>query len=148
MKATTIKLFEGLESRSQNHLGSLNFDLLAINDFLHPFLSAGFYYKTFMWPKSFWEKFYEPAIRRAAGLGSLSGMPDPSTYDKGFLHCDVLIVGGGPAGLSAALEAGRANLKVIIADDDFLFGGRLNSENFIIDDQISSEWSKKSVEEL
>ena len=75
-------------------------------------------------------------------------MPDPSTYDKGFLHCDVLIVGGGPAGLSAALEAGRANLKVIIADDDFLFGGRLNSENFIIDDQISSEWSKKSVEEL
>ena len=148
VKATTIKLFEGLESRSQNHLGSLNFDLLAINDFLHPFLSAGFYYKTFMWPKSFWEKFYEPAIRRAAGLGSLSGMPDPSTYDKGFLHCDVLIVGGGPAGLSAALEAGRANLKVIIADDDFLFGGRLNSENFIIDDQISSEWSKKSVEEL
>ena len=60
VKATTIKLFEGLESRSQNHLGSLNFDLLAINDFLHPFLSAGFYYKTFMWPKSFWEKFMNP----------------------------------------------------------------------------------------
>ena len=148
VKATTVKLIEGLESRSQNHLGPLGFDLMAVTDLLHPFLGAGFYYKTFMWPKSFWEKVYEPAIRKAAGLGSLSGSPDPSTYDKGFLHCDVLIIGGGPSGLAAALEAGRANLNVIIADDDFELGGRLNSENFFINNNASSNWVSNTLVEL
>ena len=147
-KATTVKLFEGLECKSQNHLGPLGFDLMAITDFLHPFVGAGFYYKTFMWPKSFWEKVYEPAIRNAAGLGSLSGQSDPSSYDKGFLHCDLLIIGGGPSGLAAALEAGRANLNVIIADDDFEIGGRLNSENFIIDNELSSNWVQSTLNKL
>ena len=75
-KATTIKLFDGLTAKSQNHRGPLEFDFMAATDFLHPFLSAGFYYKTFMWPKSFWEKLYEPIIRSAAGLGALSGSKD------------------------------------------------------------------------
>ena len=147
-KATTIKLFDGLTAKSQNHRGPLEFDFMAATDFLHPFLSAGFYYKTFMWPKSFWEKLYEPVIRSAAGLGALSGKPDPSSYDKGFLHCDILIIGAGPSGLAAALEAGRSKLKVILADDDFLLGGRLNSEKFFIDKQSSDEWAKNAVAEI
>ena len=125
-KATSIELFDGLYATSQNHRGPLEFDFMAINDFLSPFLSAGFYYKTFMWPKSFWEKIYEPIIRSSAGLGSLSGKPDPSIYDKGFLHCDLLIIGSGPAGISAALQAGRSKLNVILADDDYILGGRIN----------------------
>ncbi len=84
---------------------------MAVNDLLSPFFAAGFYYKTFMWPKAFWEKLYEPMIRRAAGLGSLSGEADPDAYDKGFLHCDLLIIGAGPAGLAAALTAGRAGAR-------------------------------------
>ncbi|WP_292174861.1 2Fe-2S iron-sulfur cluster-binding protein, partial [Mesorhizobium sp.] len=104
-RAAVVELFEGLEARSQNRWPSLGFDALAINDLLSPFLTAGFYYKTFMWPKGFWEKLYEPAIRRAAGLGRLSMQADPDTYDKGFLHCDFLVIGGGAAGLAAALTA-------------------------------------------
>ena len=114
-RATVVELFNGLHAKSQNHKGPLTFDVMAINDYLSPFLSAGFYYKTFMWPKAFWEKLYEPVIRAAAGLGSLSGEEDPDTYDKGYLHCDLLIIGAGPAGLSAALCAGRAGLRVIVA---------------------------------
>ncbi len=72
-RATTVELFDGLEARSQNHRGPLKHDLMAINDLMSPFLAAGFYYKTFMWPKAFWEKLYEPVIRAAAGLGRLSG---------------------------------------------------------------------------
>ena len=74
-RATTVELREGLVARSQNRWPSLGFDVLAVNDLMAPFLGAGFYYKTFMWPKAFWEKVYEPAIRRAAGLGALSGDP-------------------------------------------------------------------------
>jgi len=80
---------------------------MAINDLAAPFLSAGFYYKTFMWPKSFWLKIYEPIIRRAAGLGALSGAHDIAHYDKAYAFCDMLIIGAGPAGLMAALTAGR-----------------------------------------
>jgi len=106
-RATVTELFDGLIAKSQNHRGPLAFDFMAANDFLAPFLSAGFYYKTFMWPKAFWEKLYEPVIRASAGLGSLSGQDDPDLYDKGFLHADLLIIGAGPAGLWSALKAGR-----------------------------------------
>jgi heterotetrameric sarcosine oxidase alpha subunit len=147
-RATVTELFDGLEANSQNHRGSLAFDLMAVNDFLPSFLSAGFYYKTFMWPKSFWEKVYEPTIRKAAGLGSLSGDEDPDTYDKGFLHCDVLVIGGGPAGLSAALAAGRAGAQVILADEDFRFGGRLLAEQFEIDGDHGVAWADRTIETL
>ena len=147
-RATTIKLFDGLKAKSQNHIGSVNFDLLAINDIMHPFLAAGFYYKTFMWPKAFWEKIYEPAIRRAAGLGTLTRTDDPDSYDKGFLHCDVLIIGAGPAGLQTALNLGRAGQRIILADEDFLMGGRLLSESHEINSEAGSIWLKASLEEL
>ena len=92
------ELFDGLTARSQNRFPSLGFDLLAVNDRLSAFFGAGFYYKTFMWPKAFWERVYEPLIRHAAGLGALSGEADPDVYDRGFLHCDLLVIGGGAGG--------------------------------------------------
>jgi sarcosine oxidase subunit alpha len=115
-RATTVELTDGLSARSQNHRGSLERDLLAINDLLAPFLAAGFYYKTFMWPASFWEKLYEPAIRASGGRGALSGVADPDTDDKGVLPCDLRVVGAGPAGRAAARAAGRAGARGILAD--------------------------------
>ena len=147
-RATTTELFDGLWAKSQNRVGSLRFDLMAINDRLSNFLTAGFYYKTFMWPAAFWEKLYEPIIRRAAGLGSLSLKDDPDCYDKGFLHCDLLVVGAGPAGLMAALTAGRHGADVILADEDFRLGGRLNSETLEISDQAGADWAAAAVAEL
>lgn len=147
-RATVAELFDGLDATSQNHRGSLENDLLAINDRLSRFLSAGFYYKTFMWPKAFWEKLYEPVIRASAGLGRLSMQPDPDVYDHGFLHCDLLVIGAGPAGLAAALEAGRAGARVILADEDFLPGGRLNSETYEVDGQPGAEWAAAARAEL
>jgi len=147
-RATVTELFDGLEAKSQNHRGPLGFDVMAANDFLSPFLSAGFYYKTFMWPKAFWEKLYEPVIRASAGLGTLSGEPDPDQYDKGFLHCDLLIIGAGPSGLAAALAAGRAGARVILADEDFLMGGRLNSETHTVENMEGSAWAQQATAEL
>ncbi|RMD88949.1 MAG: sarcosine oxidase subunit alpha family protein [Alphaproteobacteria bacterium] len=146
--ATMVELFDGLAASSQNHRGPLEFDLLAVNDLLSPFLAAGFYYKTFMWPKSFWEKLYEPVIRASAGLGRLSGKPDPDAYDHGFLHCDVLVTGAGPAGLAAALAAARAGARVIIADEDFLPGGRLNAETHQVEGQPGHAWAAAAWAEL
>ncbi|MDO7666106.1 MAG: 2Fe-2S iron-sulfur cluster-binding protein, partial [Loktanella sp.] len=147
-RATTVELFDGLTAKSQNRLGPLQFDLLAINDRFSNFLTAGFYYKTFMWPAAFWEKIYEPIIRHAAGLGSLSLQEDPDVYDKGFLHCDLLVIGAGPAGLAAALTAGRSGAQVILADEDFRMGGRLNSETFVLGDQSGADWADSVIAEL
>ena len=147
-RATVAELFDGLVAQSQNRWPSLRFDALSINDRLSGFFAAGFYYKTFMWPASFWEKLYEPIIRRAAGLGSLSRLEDPDAYDKGFLHCDVLIIGGGPAGLSAALTAGRAGARVILADEDFRLGGRLNAETHGIGGNAGADWADQAADEL
>jgi len=147
-RATVAELFDGLEATSQNAWPSLKFDALAINDRLNTFFTAGFYYKTFMWPAAFWEKVYEPIIRRAAGLGSLTKQEDPDDYDKGFLHCDLLIIGGGPAGLMAALVAGRAGARVILADEDFRLGGRLNAETFAVGDQTGADWAAGVAMEL
>ena len=147
-RATVTELFDGLTATSQNHRGSLEYDLMAVTDLMAPFLSAGFYYKTFMWPKAFWEKLYEPAIRKSAGLGRLSMQDDPDSYDKGFLHCDLLVIGAGPAGLSAALAAGRAGARVILADEDFAPGGRLNAETLEVDGMSGADWAAAAIAEL
>ncbi len=119
-----------------------------MNDAASDFLAAGFYYKTFMWPAPFWEKVYEPIIRKAAGLGALSMQEDPDEYDKGFRHCDLLIVGAGPSGLMAALTAGRAGKEVILADEDFAMGGRLLSEQMEVGSTSALDWSTQTIAEL
>ena len=147
-RATTAQLFEGMTAKSQTKMGLLSFDLMAINDFLSPLLGAGFYYKTFMWPAAFWEKIYEPIIRKAAGLGSLSGLADPDQYDKGYLHCDLLVIGSGPSGLMAALAAAKSGLQIILADEDFCLGGRLNAERQEIDGMESAAFAESCLAQL
>ena len=147
-RATTVELTDGLTAASQNHRGPLGFDVMAVNDWLSPFLGAGFYYKTFMWPGSFWERLYEPLIRRSAGLGALSGEPDPACYDTGYLHCDILVIGAGAAGLMAALAAGQGGARVILADEDTVLGGRLNAETATVDDRPGSAWAAAIAAQL
>ncbi|RJG44124.1 sarcosine oxidase subunit alpha [Mesorhizobium sp. DCY119] len=147
-KATTAELYDGLDALSQNRWPSLGFDVMAVNSLLSPIFVAGFYYKTFMWPAKFWEKLYEPAIRRAAGLGRPSGIADPDHYEKAWAHCDVLVVGSGPAGLAAALAAGRTGARVILAEEDRLAGGRLNSDGGEIDGMPAGEWLAGALAEL
>ena len=147
-RATTVELFDGLSAVSQNRWPSLARDVGSINDWLSPFFVAGFYYKTFMWPAAFWEKLYEPLIRRAAGLGRAAAAEDPDHYEKVFAHCDVLVIGGGPAGLAAALAAGRAGARVILADEGPALGGRLLSEHYEIDSTPAHEWAARVEAEL
>lgn len=123
LRATAVEIYEGLNARSQNRWPSLETDFGAINDRLGRFFPAGFYNKTFMWPRSFWEKLYEPAIRRMAGLGDAPTEADPDEYSATYAHCDVLIVGAGPAGIDAALEASAARKKVILIDEQDQLGG-------------------------
>ena len=147
-RVTMTELFDGLDARSQNRWPSLGFDLMSVNNRLSSFLGAGFYYKTFMWPKKFWELVYEPIIRRAAGLGALSGEDDPDVYDRGYRHCDLLIIGAGPAGLMAALTAGRAGAEVILVDEDFRAGGRLTLETHDVGGMAGCDWADSAIAEL
>ncbi|HEX9789726.1 MAG TPA: sarcosine oxidase subunit alpha family protein [Kiloniellales bacterium] len=124
LRATQIELVEGLQARSQNCWPSVDFDIGAVNDRLARFMPSGFYYKTFMWPAAFWMR-YEYFIRHAAGLGTAPTGRDPDHYDKTFAHCDVLVVGAGPAGLAAALAAARTGARVILAEQDSEVGGAL-----------------------
>jgi sarcosine oxidase subunit alpha len=128
LRATQIELFDGLYAESQNRLPSLKFDIGAINSVLSRFFPAGFYYKTFMWPAAMWMK-YEHVIRHAAGLGrAADDHNDPDRYERMHAHCDVLVAGGGAAGLMAALQAGMAGARVILADEQAEFGGWLLGE--------------------
>src|SRR5580704_15813693 len=117
LRATTIELHESLTARTQNAWPSVQFDMGAVADFLSPLLSAGFYYKTFMWPAAFWQRLYEPAIRAAAGLGRAPTGPDPDRYLHHYAHCDVLVIGAGPAGLAAAAAAAAKSERVILCDE-------------------------------
>lgn len=127
-RATVQEIWDGLETTSQNKFPSLKFDIGAVNDGAYMLFSAGFYYKTFMWPKNFWHKVYEPFIRAAAGLGVSPTEEDPDTYASRNLHCDVLIVGAGPTGLAAARAAAVDGLKVVLVDEHSECGGTLLSE--------------------
>ncbi|HHY01485.1 MAG TPA: FAD-dependent oxidoreductase, partial [Paracoccus sp.] len=127
-RATVQEIWEGLETTSQNRFPSLKWDVGAVNDAAYMLFSAGFYYKTFMWPKSFWNRVYEPFIRAAAGLGVAPTEADPDQYASRYLHCDVLIVGAGPAGLAAARAAVAEGLRIVIVDENAEPGGTLLSE--------------------
>jgi sarcosine oxidase subunit alpha len=125
LRATQVELYESLAAESQNRWPSLAFDAGRISDFLSPLFPAGFYYKTFKWPRSGWHRLYEPFIRRAAGLGRAPTEADPDRYAQRFAHCDVLVVGAGPAGLAAALAAAATGARVILCDEQAEPGGSL-----------------------
>ena len=151
VRATEQELYEGLEATSQNCWPSVEFDIGGINNFISPVLPAGFYYKTFMWPKKFWNSVYEPAIRKSAGLGKSPTQADPELYEHKYIHCDVLIVGGGIAGIIAAnISADNGNNTLLIDDKKILGGNTIfqNNENFKINDKNSSAWLNDIVKDL
>jgi len=146
--ATEIELVEGLVAKSQNCWPSVNFDFGAINNLLSRFFPAGFYYKTFMWPKNFWYKIYEPIIRRAAGLGVAPLKPDPDRYEHKFEFCDVLVAGSGPSGLSSALAAAKNGARVILAEDKPRFGGSLLNDEVTIGNKKGKDWADEVILQL
>jgi heterotetrameric sarcosine oxidase alpha subunit len=148
VNVTEVELVEGLRIESQNCWPSVNFDVGGINNFLNRFFPAGFYYKTFMWPKSFWYHVYEPFIRKAAGMGKASLDPDPDRYEHQYEHCDILVVGSGPSGIASALSAAKNGARVILAEDKARFGGSLLTDNVTIGNKNGDEWVEDSISEL
>ncbi len=146
--ATEVELVEGLVAKSQNCFPSVNFDFGAINNFLSKFFPAGFYYKTFMWPKNFWYKIYEPIIRKAAGLGVAPLKPDPDRYEHKFEYCDILVVGSGPSGLACALSAAKNGARVILAEDKPRFGGSLLTDDVTIGNKKGNDWAEETIQRL
>jgi len=140
LRATQVELFDGLKATSVNCWPSVKLDIWSLNDRVSSMLPAGFYYKTFMWPKSFWHR-YEKVIRKGAGLGTVPELPDHNIYDKRHQHCDVLVVGGGPAGISAALAAGRAGARVILVDEQAELGGALLGNGERIESRSGVDWA-------
>jgi len=147
IRATQIELYDGLAAASVNAWPSVGFDLGAVNSLFGRVFPAGFYYKTFMGPPLPW-RFFETFIRRAAGLGKAPGEPDPDRYERMNAHCDVLVVGAGPAGLAAALAAGKAGARVILAESDAELGGALLGRPATIDDTPALDWVAATSEAL
>lgn len=147
VRGTQAEIYEGMKVTSTNAWPSVNFDLMSIFGRFSRFLPAGFYYKTFMWPQRFWMT-YEHLIRKASGLGESPILPDPDHYDKTNAHCDVLVVGSGPSGMMAALAAGRSGARVILADEQAEFGGRLLAERAEIDGKPAQDWLAGTLNEL
>ncbi len=149
LRATQIELYEGLVASSVNRWPSLKLDVGRVNDLLSPFFPAGFYYKTFMWPRGAWKGLYEPVIRRAAGLGVAPTLPDPDRYAQRYAHCDVLVVGAGPAGLAAALAAADGGARVMLCDEQPEFGGSLLGDSRAgIDGRKAQDWVRQATLEL
>ncbi len=148
VRATEQELFEGLEAKSVNCWPNVNFDIGAINNFLNKFFPAGFYYKTFMWPKSFWYKIYEPIIRKAAGFGAASIKHDKERYEHKYEYCDLLIAGTGPSGLASAYAAAKNGAKVILAEDKSRYGGTLLTSEVTIGNQSGQDWAEQIISEL
>ncbi len=154
LRATQVELYDGLVAASQNRWPTLRYDFGEINDVAAPLIGAGFYYKTFMGPNLIgknwaWRHVYEPAIRRAAGLGAAPREADPDRYVRYFDHCDVVIVGAGPAGLAAALAAGASGACVVVCDENAAPGGSLLAETRArIDGRSALEWRAEALAAL
>ncbi|MCU0830391.1 MAG: sarcosine oxidase subunit alpha family protein [Rhizobiaceae bacterium] len=149
VRATVAEIYDGFAADSQNRWPSLEYDIGAVNDLASPFIPAGFYYKTFMWPAKAWAKLYEPNIRRAAGLGKAPIEADPDAYANRFAHCDVLVIGAGAAGLAAALAAAEAGASVMICDEQAGVGGALKFEtSAMIDGQGGHDWAVATAAKL
>ncbi len=144
-RVTTTELFDGLVAKSQNHWPSLEFDVGAINKHLSRFLPAGFYYKMFMYPRAAWKHVYEPIIRHSAGLGKAPKTRDVDTYEHFYAFCDVLVVGGGVAGLQAALTAGQAGARVILLEQTDHWGGRAVVDGGLIDGASVDKYVEKTL---
>jgi sarcosine oxidase subunit alpha len=149
VRATVQEVFDGAKIASQNRWPSLTFDVGGFNDVLSPFFAAGFYYKTFMWPREAWHRLYEPIIRRAAGLGEAPKEVDPDHYASRFAHCDVLIAGAGVAGLTAALSAASTGASVYLIDEQPEVGGALHYDAAtVIDGQNGYDWAQSAAAKL
>jgi sarcosine oxidase subunit alpha len=149
LRATQVELYEGLTAESQNRWPSLQRDFGRINDRLSAFFPAGFYYKTFMWPRKAWKSLYEPVIRRAAGLGRAPTQADPDRYAHRYAHCDVLVVGAGPAGIAAACAAADSGARVMFCDETAEFGGSLLADTAaLIDGRPAIEWVRDCMASL
>ncbi len=144
-RGTTTELYEGLVARSQNHFPSLNFDLGAANAKLSRFFPAGFYYKTFMWPRAAWKHVFEPIVRQAAGLGKAPTQPDADAYEHFHFYCDVLIVGAGVAGIMAAKAAAASGARVLLVEQAAHFGGRAVADGEMIDGQPAHDWAREQI---
>ena len=147
-RVTTTEVFDGLYATSQNHWPTLEFDVGALNKYLARFLPAGFYYKMFMYPRSFWKHVYEPFIRQSAGLGRVPKDRDADTYEHFYYYADVLVVGGGIAGLAAALEAGKAGAKVLLIEQTADWGGRAVVDGVEIDGKPAGDWVNDTLQAL
>ena len=147
-RATTTELFAGLHSKSQNAWPSLEFDIGGINRIMSRVFPAGFYYKTFIFPRFAWKHIFEPFIRKAAGLGAAPTEKDADKYEYFYAHVDVLIIGGGSSGLAAALEVGRSGAKVLVLEQKSTWGGRAPVDGVVIDNEKSEEWINKALAEL
>jgi sarcosine oxidase subunit alpha len=146
LRATQVELFDGLVAQSQNRWPSLHTDVGRVNDLLSAFFPAGFYYKTFMWPQKAWKAVYEPVIRRAAGLGQAPTQADTDRYAQRYAHCDVLVVGGGPAGIAAALAAADSGARVMLCDEHAEFGGSLLDDGAArIDGEPAAAWVERAL---
>jgi sarcosine oxidase subunit alpha len=149
LRATQVELYRNLTAISQNRWPSLEWDVGRVNDALSRFLPAGFYYKTFMWPRGAWKSWYEPAIRRAAGLGRAPAQPDPDRYAQRYAHCELLIVGAGPAGIAAALTAADSGVRIILCDEQAELGGTLLSDAAgFIEGKNTSAWLEAALAKL
>ena len=149
VRATTLEIFDGLQTFSQNSYPNLKFDIGAFNNIFSMFFPAGFYNKTFMWPKSFWDKVYEPFIRNLAGLGPAPVNEDPDNYASSYGHCETLIIGSGPAGIAAALTASQKEGRVILVDEQPEIGGSLlSSSNKKIDNMSADQWLSEARSKL
>ena len=150
IRATTQPLYDGLDARAQHCWPSLKWDAGEVARLASPLFSAGFYYKTFMWPAGFWKRLYEPALRKSAGLGRAPVAPDPDDYASSYMHCDLLIVGAGPAGIATALERARdPDLKIVLVDEQDEMGGCLLSDRLLeLDGQGPEQWLEQATNRL